>query len=167
METEAAPLVSTRTMNIVVAIVLLIVAAVVILDSVRLGYGWTESQGPAAGYFPFYIGIILALASGANLFRAVVIDRATAADVFVSKVAFGRVLAVLLPLALYVVAVTYIGIYVASAIYIALFMWRFGGYRPERGIFVGLAIAAALFLMFEVWFLVPLPKGPIEQLLGY
>ena len=24
----------------------------------------------------------------------------------------------------------------------------------------------ALFLMFEVWFLVPLPKGPVESLLG-
>jgi putative tricarboxylic transport membrane protein len=24
-----------------------------------------------------------------------------------------------------------------------------------------------LFMMFEVWFLVPLPKGPLEDMLGY
>ena len=75
--------------------------------------------------------------------------------------------AVFLPFAGYVFALGFIGIYVASALYIALFMWWFGRYPPSRGIAVGVVIATVLFLMFEVWFLVPLPKGPIEQLLGY
>jgi hypothetical protein len=46
-------------------------------------------------------------------------------------------------------------------------MWWFGRYAPVRGLAVGLVIATALFLMFEVWFLVPLPKGPLEHWLGY
>lgn len=54
-----------------------------------------------------------------------------------------------------------------SAAYVALFMWRFGQYSLARGAVVGIAVALALFLMFEVWFLVPLPKGPVESLLGY
>ena len=72
-----------------------------------------------------------------------------------------------LPLAGYVLVLSSIGIYVASAIYIALFMWYFGAYRLTRGVLVGAAVAVMLFLMFEVWFLVPLPKGPIEAWLGY
>ena len=76
-------------------------------------------------------------------------------------------LAVLLPLAAYVAVLGFIGIYVASAVYVALFMWRFGRYPLVRGAIVGVAIAVVLFLMFEVWFLVPLPKGPVESLLGY
>jgi hypothetical protein len=159
----SAPLISVRTMNIVVGMVLMIVAAIVITDSVRLGFGWT-AEGPAPGYFPFYIGLLLALASLINVGQAL---RAPGQQAFVTRQAFRRVLAVLLPLAVYVVVLSFIGIYVASAVYVALFMWRFGSYTLARGAIVGVAIAVALFLMFEVWFLVPLPKGPVEALIGY
>ena len=166
MPTEDVKLVSVRAMDLGVAVALLVVAAVVMTDSLRLGVGWRESEGPTAGYFPFYIGVFLAVASGINLGRAW-IDRAGATRTFVTRTAIARVLAVLLPFAGYVLALGFIGIYVASALYIALFMWWFGRYPPSRGIAVGMVIATVLFLMFEVWFLVPLPKGPIEQLLGY
>jgi hypothetical protein len=166
MESNQAKLISIRAMDIVVAIVLVVVAAIVITDSIRLGVGWRENEGPSAGYFPFYIGVFLALASVVNLVRAFV-DREPGARTFVSRTAILRVLAVLLPFAGYVVALNFIGIYVASTLYVALFMWSFGGYPPARGLVVGFAIAAVLFLMFEIWFLVPLPKGPIERALGY
>ena len=166
MVTEDAKLVSLRTMDVFVAIALLVVAGVVMTDSVRLGVGWRENEGPSAGYFPFYIGLFLALASVFNLARAW-FDRVPGARTFVTRTAMRRVLAVLVPFAGYVVALNFIGIYVASALYIALFMWSFGQYTPIRGLLAGLAIATVLFLMFEVWFLVPLPKGLIEQLLGY
>jgi putative tricarboxylic transport membrane protein len=166
-DADAEPLVSLRTMNIVVAILLLVVAAIVIMDSLRLGIGWAENEGPAAGYFPFYIGLLLGSASTVNLLRALLSERAAGARMFVSRPASTRVLAVLVPLIAYVLVLTYIGIYVASALYIGIFMWYFGKYRVARCAVVGVAIAVALFLMFEVWFLVPLPKGPIEALLGF
>jgi hypothetical protein len=160
---EPAPLVSVRTMNVVVAVMLMIVAGIVVMDSLRLGVGWT-AEGPAAGYFPFYIGLILAVASGVNLLQGLRGDRLRT---FVTKPAFRSVLAVLLPLVAYVLVLGYVGIYVASAAYIALFMWHFGHYSLGKGAIVGIAVAIALFLMFEVWFLVPLPKGPVESLFGY
>jgi putative tricarboxylic transport membrane protein len=164
---DASPrLVSARTMEIVVALVLIAVAGVVIRDSLRLGMRWQPIEGPAAGYFPFYIGLLLAISSAVTLLRALV-DKPAAGKTFVTRQAFGRVLAVLLPLVVYIVALGFIGIYVASAVYITLFMWYFGKYPLLRGAPIGIAIAAALFLMFEVWFLVPLPKGPLEELLGY
>jgi len=166
METGDAKLVSIRTMDIAVAIALLVAAGIVIIDSVRLGVGWREAEGPTSGYFPFYIGVLLALASLVNLARAW-FDRPSDSRIFVTRVGIGRVLAVLLPFAVYVFAIGIIGIYVASALYVALFMWWFGRYTPVRGLAVGLVIATTLFLMFEVWFLVPLPKGPVEQWLGY
>jgi putative tricarboxylic transport membrane protein len=166
MPTEDVKLVSVRAMDLGVAAALFVVAVVVMADSLRLGVGWRESEGPTAGYFPFYIGLFLAVASGINFGRAW-IDRASATRTFVTRTAIVRVLAMLLPFAGYVLALGYIGIYVASALYIALFMWWFGRYAPSRGIAVGVVIATVLFLMFEVWFLVPLPKGPIEHLLGY
>ncbi len=166
MQTGDAKLASVRTMDIVVAIALLLVAAIVITDSIRLGVGWREAEGPTAGYFPFYIALLLAVASFVNLVRAWT-DRGPGDQTFVTRSAIRRVLSVLLPFAGYVFALNFIGIYAASTLYIGLFMWSFGRYSPARSMAVGLAIAAALFLMFEVWFLVPLPKGPIEHFLGY
>jgi hypothetical protein len=163
---DGAPLVTRRTMEIVVALLLLAAAAVVIADSIRLGIGWRPNEGPTAGYFPFYIGLILAVSSAVNLLRAVA-EHKGGGGAFVTRPAFRRVLAVLLPLAVYVAAVTFIGIYVSSAIYIALFMWYFGKYRLVVGAPVGVAIAGTFFLMFEIWFLVPLPKGPLENYLGF
>jgi hypothetical protein len=163
---EGPRLVSNRTMDIAVALVLMAGAGIVIMDSLRVGMRWQEAEGPAAGYFPFYIGILLAAASLYNLVKAFG-DRAAAQETFVTRPAMGKVLAVLVPLVVYVFVLGFTGIYVASAIYIALFMRYFGGYSLVRGLLLGAAIALALFMMFEVWFLVPLPKGPLEEWLGY
>ncbi|MFO0990133.1 MAG: tripartite tricarboxylate transporter TctB family protein [Alphaproteobacteria bacterium] len=156
------PLITTRTMDIVVALLMLAAAAVVISDSLRLGMGWQENEGPRAGYFPFYIGLILAVSSAVNLVRAV-LDRKDGAKTFTTKPALIQVLAVLIPLAIYVGAVAVIGIYVASIAYMALFMWHFGKYALWRGLLIGFAVSAVFFLMFEIWFLVPLPKGPLDE----
>ena len=79
------------------------------------------------------------------------------------------VMTVLIPAAVYVLGVKYIGIYLASAIYIALFMVWLGKYSWLRSITVGVAVNVSFFLMFEVWFKVPLFKGYWNPLgfLGY
>jgi putative tricarboxylic transport membrane protein len=165
-DSDSGPaLVSTRTMDIVVALLLMGVAAIVITDSVRLGFRWREVEGPASGYFPFYIGLIIAISSLVNLIRAIRSGDGT--KTFVTQQAFRRVLAVLIPLAFYVLVVGMIGIYIASAIYIALFMWYFGRYPLPKGIGIGVAVSLVLFMMFEIWFLVPLPKGPVEDFFGF
>lgn len=161
-EPDDQPLISVRTMEIVVALLFIAAAAVVISDSIRVGIGWRENEGPRAGYFPFYIGVIMTVASLVNLVRAIG-DRKAGARSFTGKRAIRRVLAVLLPLLVYVAAVAVIGIYISSAVYMALFMWYFGKYPIWKGVLVGAAMSAVFFLMFEVWFLVPLPKAPWEE----
>lgn len=163
---DGPSLVSNRTMDIVVAILFLGASLLVILDSTRLGFRWQEGVGPGAGYFPFYIALIMAGASLINLVRAIFDSRA-ASETFVTRPAFGKVLAVLVPLTAFVLAIAFVGIYLSSAAFIALFMMYFGGYAFYRAIPVGAGVAIALFLMFEKWFLVPLPKGPVEIWLGY
>ncbi len=164
-EDDGPSLVSTRTMDIVVALALLLVSAIVLTDSVRLGFRWQPVEGPASGYFPFYIGLMIVVSSLVNLVRA--IRSGDGYRSFVSKPAFRQVLAVLIPLCVYVLVIGFTGIYVASAIYIALFMWYFGHYPLPKGAIIGVAVSLALFMMFEIWFLVPLPKGPIEDFFGF
>ncbi|MGH7005249.1 MAG: tripartite tricarboxylate transporter TctB family protein, partial [Alphaproteobacteria bacterium] len=95
------PLVSIRTMEIAVALLFIAAAAVVITDSLRVGIGWQESEGPRAGYFPFYMGLIMGVASAVNLLRAVR-DTRSGGRIFTTRRAFRQVLAVLLPLIVYV-----------------------------------------------------------------
>ena len=159
-------LVSVRTMEIVVTLLFIAAGTVVIIDSVRLGIGWKELEGPASGYFPFYIGVLMILASAGTLVR-VLLTRESGNESFVGVHAARQVVLVLVPLLAYVGLTALVGFYVASAIYIALFMRYFGRYGWELNIPVGVGVAALLFLTFERWFLVPLPKGPIEAYFGY
>jgi hypothetical protein len=152
-------------MEIVVALLLIVVAAIVMMDSRRIGAGWVDPDGPQAGYFPFRIGVIMALASFVTLAQN--IFARDGRKPFVDRHAVGQVLIVLIPAAVYVLVLDYIGIYVASAIYIAAFMLYMGRYRVITSVAVGIGVSIALFFMFEIWFLVPLPKGPLEEMLGF
>ncbi len=157
--------VSTKTVEIAVAVFTLILGMVVIQDSRRVGAGWAD-DGPQAGYFPFYIGLILCIASLWTLWRTLFSGKA-AAGIFVSHRKLRLVLSVFIPSLIYVAATYFIGIYVASAVFIGAFMYWHGRFAWSRIIPVSLAVPVSMFLLFEVWFLVPLPKGPLEALIGY
>lgn len=151
--------------EVVVAALLALVAVVVIADSLRIGIGWSF-EGPQAGFFPFYVGLILLLASGTTLV-ANLLPRLRDRDNFVDRSALRRVASVLVPAILFVAAAKWLGIYLAAALLILFFMRVHGGYNPAVAAASGAVAAVALFALFELWFLVPLPKGPIEAALGF
>lgn len=159
--------VATNVVDAVVAAILLVVGIVVIFESRRLGSGWT-TDGPGAGYFPFYIGLIIVISSLGILYQSLLSSNKKT-EVFVDREQLRRVWSVLIPAVLYVAAISVLGIYVASAIYIALFMIVLGKYSWIKAVLAALAINTLFFLMFEVWFKVPLFKGALDPLrfLGY
>lgn len=159
--------VATNIVDAVVAILIIIMGGVVIYGSRKLGSEWT-SDGPGAGYFPFYIGLILVI-SGIGVLCQALAGKNKNTEVFVDREEFGRVLSVLIPAAVYVGAIQLIGIYVASAVYIALFMVFLGKYSWLKSVVAALVVNAVFFMMFEVWFKVPLHKGTYDMLsfLGY
>jgi hypothetical protein len=144
--------------------VFLALAALVIFDSVRQGARWLE-EGPQPGYFPFYLGVIIAAASAVTLVRALLLP-AEKNKPFVQVGQLKLVLSVLVPSAVYVALVGWIGIYVSAVLFVALFMRWLGKYPWWKVGAVSLGHSIVLFMIFEVWFLVPLPKGPLERLLG-
>lgn len=166
-EPQGRALVTNSTVDAVVAVVLLITGIVVIVQARALGASWT-SDGPGSGYFPFYIGLILCIAS-CGIFYQAVFSKSRDRGVFVDRLQLSRVLSVLLPAVVYVFAVVFIGLYVASAIYIAAFMIVLGKYAVWKSVLIGVAVNVFFFLLFEVWFKVPLYKGTLDPLefLGY
>lgn len=157
--------VTTRVMEMVVAAALMVLAGVVMLDSVRVGIGWAF-DGPEAGYFPFYVGLIMFVASAVT-FAVNLIGRNVDRSNFVERSSLRLVVKVLVPTAVYAGVMYFLGIYVASAIYICFFMMWLGKYSIRKAAPVAIVIPLILFWLFEIAFLIPLPKGPLEAAFGY
>jgi hypothetical protein len=164
MRERSSSVISTRWPEVLVAAFLVAVALLVIGDSLRVGIGWA-GDGPRSGYFPFYIGLALLGAAASVLFGA--LRRWRRAPPFAERAQLESVLAVLLPMAVYVAAIAWLGLYVPSALLIGWFMRRHGGFAWVTTAIVSAALPVAVFLVFERWFLVPLPKGPLEAWLGF
>jgi len=160
---------SYRVWEAAVAVFFLVFGSIVVWDSRRLGASWAE-DGPQAGYFPFYIGMLIIIASLFNLYGAFS-KAGLAQKAFVHREQLKMVLTVMVPSLLYVALIDNplysLGIYEASVLFIAFFMRYLGKYAWPTIAAVSLGVMAAFFMMFEVWFKVPLPKGPIEALLGF
>ena len=154
-----------RSAELAVAALFFLIGAIVIYDAARLGIGWQEVHGPRPGYFPFYVGLIMCVASLVNVGR-VLITWSAKDKTFVEVGQLKLVLSVLVPTAVYAFLVTWIGVYVSSVLFIGFFMRWLGRYDWWKLIAVSLGTAVILFVVFEKWFKVPLPKGPLENLLG-
>ena len=154
-----------RWPELLVALFLMALAVLVITDSMRVGAGWGD-DGPKAGYFPFYIGILL-LASSGWVALTTLLQWRKLTQSFVEREAFAGVLAVAWPSLLYVALVAVMGIYISSIALIAYFMKRHGKYGWAATAAVSVGVMAVFFVVFEKWFLVPLHKGPIEAMLGF
>ena len=159
--------VATYKVEAVVAFLIFILGVTVITGSWKLGSGWT-SDGPGAGYFPFYIGILLCIAGLGVMYQSL-FGKSKNTDIFVDNEQLKLVLSVFIPACVYVLAVQFLGMYVASAIYIALFMIILGKFSKVKSILTAISVVVLFFLMFEVWFKVPLFKGKFDPLafLGY
>jgi hypothetical protein len=141
----------------------MVLGGVVVYDAVRLGIGW-GTDGPKSGFFPFWLGVLLLVMCAGLLIQAAL--RAESRP-FTTREQLGPVLKVLWPAVAMVVLMQWIGLYVASALYIGFYMRWIG--RHSWLAVVGLAVGVPLvaFIIFEKWFLVPMPKGPLEAWLGY
>jgi putative tricarboxylic transport membrane protein len=153
-----------RTADIVCGVVLAVVGVVVLVEGLRLGIGWS-TDGPQPGFFVFYLGVALLVSAAFAVVGA--IRRAHGAAPFVAPGQLRSVATVLFPAVAMVVLTHVVGLYVSGALYVAAYMRGIGRHRWVTTVLVAIAIPVATFLIFEVWFLVPLPKGPLETRLGY
>ena len=154
---------SHRNVEVGLTLAIMLIASIGVYGSTKVGFGW-GAEGPQAGFFPFYVSVIVIISSVVNLANAVAAD---SGSLFAEWSQLRQVGAVVLPTAIYVLVIPYIGIYVSSAVLIAAFMIWFGRYGIAIAAAVAVVVPILAFFMFEIWFLVPLPKGPLENFLGY
>ena len=152
-----------RAADLTTAALLMAVGALVVLDSLRLGIGW-GTDGPKSGFFPFWLAVVLVSCSLGIVVQA--LRRGDRAP-FVARRALGPVLKVLWPAIAAVLLMQFVGLYVASALYMGFYMRWIGRNSWLAVVAVSVGFSLATFLVFETWFLVPMPKGPLETWLGY
>jgi putative tricarboxylic transport membrane protein len=155
---------STRRVGIIVGLVLFGIGVLVVADNARIGAGWS-SDGPQAGYFPLRIGVLIALCSIIVIVQA--FRRRDDQTIFVEWAKLVPVGKILFPLILYIGAMQYLGLYVASTLFVGGLMRWLGRYSWTKSVLVPLVMSAIIFWLFEYQFTVPLPKGPLEQWFGY
>ena len=153
-----------RLVELALAGLMVLFALIVISGSMQVGYRWAF-DGPQAGFFPFYIGLFILGASIVNLWHAW--SDASYGGVFATWGQLQQVLSVVVPSAIYVVLVSWIGMYVSSMLLIGVFMKWLGRYSWAMVLPVAIGVPVITFIVFERWFLVPLPKGPVEEWLGF
>ncbi len=161
---EESPGILARGPELVVGALLLVIGLIVMRDSIRVGIGWAE-DGPRAGYFPFYIGLLLTIASTTVVIKQLLAwgkDRA----VFAQRHELASVWSIAWPMLVYVVGVRLLGIYIASFLLITWFMKRHGDWSWLQVMAVAVGVPLVFFVVFEKWFLVLLPKGPFASLIG-
>lgn len=152
-----------RAADLVTAALLFLLGAVVAFEAWKLGTGW-GTDGPESGFFPFWLGLILSLTAIVILVQAVL---RPLQGTFVPREKLGLVLKVAWPAAAMAALTYWLGLYVASALYLGLYMRWIGRHSWILVIVLSLGIPVVTFLIFERWFLVPMPKGPVEALFGY
>jgi putative tricarboxylic transport membrane protein len=152
-----------RAADIATAAFLMLLGAVVLVEAIRLGFRWGP-DGPQSGFFPFWLAVVVIAHTVAILVQAV---RKRSTEPFATREQLHRVLTVAWPAAAMVLLTHFIGLYVAGALYLAFYMRLVGRHSWVATVGLSLAIPLATFVIFEKWFLVPLPKGPLEVWLGY
>jgi hypothetical protein len=158
---ESGP--SHRSVEAGVTLMIMAFGAIVIVGSTQAGINW-GAEGPRAGFFPFYIGIAIVLSGAINLWHTLRDDDGT--GLFAEWSQLRQVMSVVIPTAIYVAAIPFIGLYVSSIILIGFFMRWLGKYGWPMVALVAIGMPLLTYIVFEKWFLVPLPKGPLEELLG-
>jgi putative tricarboxylic transport membrane protein len=159
------PIVKSRTVDIVVLLLLLGLACLLGWDSTRVGNAWGD-DGPQAGYFPFYLSVLMGAACLFGLSRLLVAS-AGSMEGFITGRQLARVMQVFVPTLAFVIATEFLGLYVASFLLVAGFMWWIGGMALWKSVLTSFVFAAAMFLTFEIAFNVIMPKGPLEAVFGF
>jgi hypothetical protein len=155
---------SRYTAEIGTASATLVLGLVVVFGATEFGIGWDVS-GPQPGAFPFYMGLLV-VASSLGIIVQTVVTRAGRRVVALDREQAIRVATFFAPMALFVLAALVLGLYVATALYLFFVMWLQGGYRPWLGALAGVGVAGFFYVVLELWFRVPLLKGPLENALG-
>ncbi|MCU0983612.1 MAG: tripartite tricarboxylate transporter TctB family protein [Acetobacteraceae bacterium] len=157
-------MVTRRGLELAACAVVFTLGSLAVFGALEHETGWA-ADGPQAGYFPFRLGLILMAASVAIGIQALASGPRGREEVL-TRAGARRMVGFFAPLIAYVAAAQVLGLYIATALYLGFVLRTMGGHPWRTAIAVALSVPTVSWVLFEVWFTVPLLKGPVERWLG-
>jgi len=155
--------------EVALAMLLALAGAVTIAGAMEYGVGWSPS-GPEPGAFPFYMGLVILLASLGNAVRAAVPPLRPAAwgeKPFLTPAQMRLVLGFTLPIVGLVIVSLLLGLYVGMALYLFGTLVFQNNYPRLKALLIALVTPLCCYLLIEKAFKVSMLKGPLEAALGF
>ena len=160
-------MITRRTAEAGMATLTTLLGLTTMLGASEYGIGWSPS-GPQPGAFPFYMGLMITLASVGNalvaLFQGTAQEAGRAS--FISRKQLKLVAGFALPMIGFVVASLLLGLYAGTALYMFGTLVFQNGYSRTRASIIALGLPVFFYFLIERTFKVGMLKGPLEAALG-
>ena len=146
-----------RTADRIGAVILLALAVAYAATAARR-YTYWSATGPGSGFFPFWLGVALAVLATLLLVRAV--RQTDPGPAWLPRGHGARRLgAVVVATAIFIALLPWLGMTLATVLFLAVLLRALEGHtwRTTLGVAVGVAIAN--WAVFAVWLKVPFPVG--------
>lgn len=156
-----------RKADIVCAVIILCIGILVMYDAIRLNIRW-GMNGPEAGFFPFILSLLVVIGCLIVVAQAIAKKGVANSDkLFIPKGALKPLAKCVIPAALMVLLTEYIGLYIAAGLYMAVYMRWIGRNRWATVILISIIVPLSTYFLFDKFFLIPMPKGSLEDILGF
>ena len=148
-----------RTADILIALFFMIVGCLLVFDATRLGFGWGVT-GPESGLFPFYLGLGLVICSLLTFWGIYgKYKKDGYRKLLMPEGALRSILWVLIPSTGMVIVMEFVGLHIAAALFLGFYMRAVGKIGWATTVAVSLLVPLSLYIAFDKLFLVPLPQG--------
>ena len=158
-------MISRRSAELSMATLTTLFGLAIMIGAAEYGIGWSAS-GPQPGTFPFYIGLLVTLASVGNALIALLGGRAQDGTAFITREQLKLVAGFALPMAGFVIASLWLGLYVGTALYIFGTLVFQNNYSWTRASIIAIGLPIFFYVLIERTFKVGMLKGPLEAALG-
>ena len=151
-----------RKANLWVAVFLFVIGAIVMYDSVRLGFRWQPGFGPGAGYLPFYLSLGVLICTGISIvkqIRQLSKEGITGDKRLIQEGGLKPILWVLLPSTVMVILTAVIGLHFAAFVFLLFYMRAVGKIGWLECALVSVLFPIGMYVVFDRLFLIPLPDG--------
>lgn len=160
-------MITRRTAEVGMATFTTLFGLTAMIGASEYGIGWSPS-GPQPGTFPFYIGLMVTLASVGNALIALLhsASQESGRASFINREQLKLVAGFALPMTGFVIASLLLGLYVGTALYMFGTLVFQNGYSSTRASIIALGLPIFFYVLIERTFKVSMLKGPLEAALG-
>jgi hypothetical protein len=145
----------------ITSVLFMILSVIIMIECARLGFGWEEMSGPQAGFVPFYLALLMLLASIFIFYLAWKEGPKEDDTFFINREGMMEAVKIAATTLLFSILIIYAGVYFAMLIYAPVFVRFVGKHNWPTVIMFTIGVTLAIYFGMEVGLKIPLPRSPM------